>query len=288
MCLQLDSALAHFLRVIIIMQRCFGIFFIALILFNNNRGALGFIVESIVQWKPMTRESEGVLRSARERVSEGVLRSARERAREGGLRRVKYAASLFTATLIAGVKPALAVGLYEDKENGWSITVPPGWSSMRRTIPTAISLDYTIEEVMYVASSFAEGASLSVSKTRAPNLLKDFKIDWWFAPLLTMKDVGSPELIAKLLILQRQGAFEKKETVSEITTTEIDGNKLQFEFISPLASNVNRKTIVKSFLKDGVLYTIWISALNSIYDNEDGYGPTLYELRNSFKLKLQM
>ena len=123
-------------------------------------------------------------------------------------------------------RPARAgfVGLYEDK-SGWSIVIPdPSWSSMPRTAPTPTMLEYTVEEVLFVGSSFAEGASMSVSKTSAPKLLKDFEMDWWFSPLSGMKDVGSPELIAKLLILQRQGEFEKKETVSEITKAEVSGN----------------------------------------------------------------
>ena len=50
-----------------------------------------------------------------------------------------------------------------------------------------------------------------------------------------MKDLGSPNLIAKLLVLQRQGEFEKKETSSEIFNAVIKGdddNVLEFEFLT--------------------------------------------------------
>ena len=215
--------------------------------------------------------------------------SPQQEARQGVMRTLKQTLRLLTATTVAvgmGSRPSRAggAGLYEDK-NGWSIVIPdPSWSTMPRTVPTPTMLEFTIEEVMFVGSSFAEGSSLSVSKTRAPKLLKDFGMDWWFSPLSGIKDVGSPELVAKLLILQRQGEFEKKETVSEITKAEIRGNELLFEFITPLASKVNRKTIAKSYFRDNILYTTWISALTSIFENEGGYSQTLYDLRDSFKL----
>jgi len=127
------------------------------------------------------------------------------------------------------------------------------------------------------------GSSLSITRTNAARLLKDFDIDWWFSPLNTMKDVGTPELIAKLLILQRQGEFEKKQTTSEIINAKInDDNELTFEFDTPLASSVLRRTIVKSYFKKNILVTIWLSALVSVFD-DDGYGTSLNEIRSSFK-----
>ncbi len=209
--------------------------------------------------------------------------------RNNSLRTLKETMRLLTvSTVFIGMGSSSAqagtAGLYEDK-NGWSIVIPdPSWTSMPRTVPTPTMLEYTIEEVMFVGSSFAEGASLSVSRTRAPKLLKDMKMDWWFSPLSGMKDVGSPELIAKLLILQRQGEFEKKETVSEITKAEITGDELLFEFTTPLASKVNRKTIAKSYFKENVLYTAWVSALTSIFEADGGYGDTLIGMRDSFQL----
>ena len=57
---------------------------------------------------------------------------------------------------------------------------------------------------------------------------------------------------------------------------------VQFEFTTPLASKVNRKTIAKSFFKDNVLYTVWVSALTNIFEAEGGYGNTLVGLKILF------
>ena len=81
-------------------------------------------------------------------------------------------------------------------------------------------LKYQTEEPLFIASSFVEACSMSITKTNAPRLLKDFDIEWWFAPLNKLTDLGSAELITKLLILQRQGEFEKKITPSEILISE--------------------------------------------------------------------
>ena len=55
-----------------------------------------------------------------------------------------------------------------------------------------------------------EGASLTVSRTNVGRLLKDFNVDWWFAPMASINDVGSPELTAGLLSLQHQGVVRMK------------------------------------------------------------------------------
>jgi hypothetical protein len=55
------------------------------------------------------------------------------------------------------------------------------------------------------------GASITVTRSNAGKLLKDFNIDWWFAPLNSMADVGSPELIARLLSLQHQGVVSRRD-----------------------------------------------------------------------------
>ena len=54
------------------------------------------------------------------------------------------------------------------------------------------------------------------------SLLPDFDVEWWFAPLDTMADVGTADLTAKLLIMQRQAEFEKKDTPSIISDAKID------------------------------------------------------------------
>lgn len=97
---------------------------------------------------------------------------------------------------------------YKDSTNGFSLLVEPGWSIMPRKTPTATMLQFQPEEVLFTGSRFNEGggaSSLSVTRTNAARLLKDFDIEWWFAPLSNMGDLGSAELISGLLILQRQG-----------------------------------------------------------------------------------
>lgn len=61
------------------------------------------------------------------------------------------------------------------------------------------------------ASLLFTGASITITRSNAGKLLKDFNIDWWFAPLNSMADVGSPELIAGLLSLQHQGVVSRKD-----------------------------------------------------------------------------
>jgi hypothetical protein len=97
---------------------------------------------------------------------------------------------------------------YKDSANGFSLLVEPGWSIMPRKTPTATMLQFQPEEVLFTGSRFNEGggaSSLSVTRTNAARLLKDFDVEWWFAPLSNMGDLGSADLIAGLLILQRQG-----------------------------------------------------------------------------------
>lgn len=174
------------------------------------------------------------------------------------------------------------IGTYKDQQVGYEVTILPGWTSIKKSTPTPSLEKYQEEEVLFTSTNFVEGSSLSITRTNAARLLKDFDIDWWFSPLQTMKDVGSPDLIAKLLILQRQGEFEKKQTTSEILNAKIDNNELTFEFDTPLASSVLRRTIVKTYFKNNTLYTVWLSALASVFE-ENGYGPSLYEIRSSFK-----
>ena len=118
------------------------------------------------------------------------------------------AAPVVTMTLPAAAAVGTVESTYVDSSNGFSVLVEPGWSIMPRKTPTATLLQYAPEEVLFTGSRFNEGggaSSLSVTRTNAIRLLKDFEVEWWFAPLNSMKDLGSADLIAGLLILQRQG-----------------------------------------------------------------------------------
>ena len=173
---------------------------------------------------------------------------------------------------------------YFDKINQFGLNLPNGFNAMPKKTPTARLMKYQVEESLFVATQFNEGAALSVTRSQVRKLLFDFQIEWWFAPLENIKDVGNAQLIAQLLILQRQGDFEKKQTPSEILNCQFDTNtnSLMFEFITPLAEAIRRRTIVKSFFspKDLTLTSTWISALENVYDQD--FGKELFAIRNSF------
>ena len=198
--------------------------------------------------------------------------------------------SMIGSFLLGGacvIRPTLASDgtTYVDNVYRFSVEIPPSWTTMQRKTPTPTMLKFQIEQVLLTASSFAEASSLSVTKSYASQLLKDFNIDWWFSPLNSILDVGSPQLIAQILILQRQGLFEKQITPSQITNAAfVRSNKgedwLQFEFNTPLAEGITRETIAKAFFRDGSLYVIWVSALTSVMEGD--YGQKLRSIRESF------
>ena len=171
---------------------------------------------------------------------------------------------------------------YVDKSTGFKIDVFPGWFSMPRKTPTPSMTKYLTEEVLFVASNFAEGSSLSVTRTNARRLLKDFDIEWWFAPVEEFSDLGSADLIAELLILQRQGDFEKRTTTSELESAKLDGNTLTFNFRTPLKEGLYRKTLVKSYYKGNQILSVWLSGLASVIEGD--YGEQLKHIRDSFSL----
>ncbi len=177
-------------------------------------------------------------------------------------------------------------GDYVDIMNGFKVIIPPAWASMPRKVPPPPTMtQFQTENVVLVANSFVEGAALSVTRANAGRLLKDFEIEWWFAPLEKFKDVGDSKLVAELMILQRQGEFEKKQTSSEITEARfVDENVLQFEYITPLAAEVNRKTICKAYFlpKSKEIKAIWVSALTGVFESD--YGETLNGVTQSFEL----
>jgi len=133
-----------------------------------------------------------------------------------------------------------------------------------------------------VASSFVEGASLSVTKSYPTRLLKDFDVEWWFAPLSSFADMGSPLLVAELLVLQRQGDFSKRQTPSEIKNAIFKNNNtiLEFELVTPLAEEVNRKSLVKAFFASNKLEVIWVSALSGVWSGD--YADKLAMIKDSF------
>eukprot|EP01038_Epipyxis_sp_PR26KG_P005816 gene5816-8022_t len=151
------------------------------------------------------------------------------------------------------------LNIYTDQNRKFSILIPPSWFVLQKKDPASTMTQFQAEEVLLTANSFAEGASLSVTKTNPNRLLKDFDIEWWFAPIKKMSDIGPPELIANLLVLQRQGEFIKRITPSTISDAKIIDNVLTFEFSTPLAEGIDRKTIVKAILYDSNVLVNWVS-----------------------------
>lgn len=146
------------------------------------------------------------------------------------------------------------------------------------------------EQVLLAATSLSQspgsslkGASVSVTKTLARRLLQDFGVEWWFADLSSMKDVGGAGLVTELLILQRQGEFETKRTVSKVLAAELsDDDELLFSFETPLSDSVSRRTIAKAVLRSGALYVCWVSSLASEWGEDND---RLFRgIRDSFSL----
>ena len=207
-----------------------------------------------------------------------------------------------TTTLLSSTSNSLSVkavddGYYYDKANNFKVLLPAGWNAMPKKTPTARLMKYQVEESLFVATQFAEGAACSITRSNARKLLYDFQIEWYFAPLDKIIDIGSPELIAELLVLQRQGDFERKQTpstiinskfidasISAITNNNNNGiSYLEFEFETPLAEAVTRRTLVKSFYTPNTqqLTSVWVSALDSVFKGE--YGDSLRAIRDSYE-----
>ena len=98
---------------------------------------------------------------------------------------------------------------YLDKKFKYSIEIPPSWSIMEKATTVPAMAKFQSEQVLMTASTFIEASSLSITRTNAAQLLKDFEIDWWFSPLNSISDVGSAQLVAELLVLQRQVTFTR-------------------------------------------------------------------------------
>lgn len=220
-------------------------------------------------------------RSVSQGTQESVVRSARSiAAMLGGMMVVP---SLARSEMVE-VSESVLRGLFSDPVYRFAVIIPPSWTVIPRKSSAVTLARYLPEELLLTASSFAEGASMSVTRSNAQRLLQDFDIDYWFAPLNAITDVGTADLVARLLILQRQGEFEKRETPSVVSSAVYsrDNKELLFDFLTPLAKGVNRRTISKVYFRRGNLYTAWISGLESVFEGD--YSKTLFAVRESFIL----
>lgn len=92
---------------------------------------------------------------------------------------------------------------YIDKENGFAINIPVGFSSMPRKKGGGDSLSTGQPvEILLVAQDFLKGASLSIGRSDVPQLLDDFSVPWAGKPINTIADVGTANIVSELLILQ--------------------------------------------------------------------------------------
>lgn len=176
--------------------------------------------------------------------------------------------------------------LYVDKTENFKILIPEGWVNLPRKQPSVTLSKYQSEDILLVSSNFNEGVSLSVTKTNARRLLKDFEIEWWFGDLNSIQDIGDADLISKLLILQRQNNFDGKiQSATELKSSKIDSQQnLYFDFNTPIADAVMRKSKSKCFYHNNYLYVLWINALGSVFDSD--YNMTINEIMSSFEAKV--
>ena len=64
--------------------------------------------------------------------------------------------------------------VYADSTNGYYFNYPSTWKLTKRDKIPQASGQYAVERVMVVGNNFAEGSSLSVTRTAPTRLLKDF------------------------------------------------------------------------------------------------------------------
>ena len=64
--------------------------------------------------------------------------------------------------------------IYKDDINGYYFKYPSTWKLTKRDKIPQASGQYAVERVMVVGNNFAEGSSLSVTRTLPARLLKDF------------------------------------------------------------------------------------------------------------------
>lgn len=140
------------------------------------------------------------------------------------LKAVSTVAAVLASVLSLGKNPADAStssnGLdrnYLDKENGFAIDIPAGFSSMPRKKGGGDSLSTGQPvEILLVAQDFLKGASLSIGRSDVPQLLDDFSVPWAGKPINSIADVGTANIVSELLILQ-VSLRSNHQLTSEIT-----------------------------------------------------------------------
>lgn len=193
-------------------------------------------------------------------------------------------------------------GLYTDLDNKFSVSLPAGWVKYPRPpvkqlrVNELLLKDIKFADTLLAAKNFPEGTILSVTQSDAVRLLKDFNVEWWYAPLSKITDLGPPKLIAELLVEQRElaaqdiGDYERKASLSVISDAVIQGDALYFRVSTPIVNKygeqvgpaVTTDAAVKAFFRDNCLTTLWLQALPSVFEGD--YKEDLDEITKSFVL----
>lgn len=205
------------------------------------------------------------------------------------------AQSLAAATIAFGVhstaiQAAESNNLYSDTKNGFTIRPPSDFSILPPKKAIKEVSAGLPEETLFQSQNFAIGGTISVTRTNIQRLLEDFGIPWANSRVIkTLPDVGSANIIAQLLLLQRQGAFGNEwfRTTLKLTSasndaaiTNMDGNisemistklietdghsSVEFTFTTPLSVGI-RATSAKVLYKPATnsLFVAWISGIDS-------------------------
>lgn len=218
------------------------------------------------------------------------------------LRNKVQAISVEEENKLYGVKTFLTDdGLYTDLDNRFSVTLPAGWVKYPRPpvklrVNELLLKDIKFADTILAAKNFAEGTILSVTRSDAVRLLKDFNVEWWYAPLSKLTDLGPPKLIAELLVEQRElgsqdiGDYERKASLSVISGARIEGDALYFKVSTPIVNKfgeqvgmaVTSDAVVKAYFKDNSITTVWLQALPSVFEGD--YSENIDQILQSFIL----
>jgi hypothetical protein len=213
--------------------------------------------------------------------------------------------------------PANEEDLYIDEVNHFRVSIFPGWKVTSKPPDSAQRAVFSLnpksamfksQEILFSASNFAEGTSMTVVKTDARQMLKDANVEWWFGPLDTLREVGTPLLISELLIRDRfsqlkdsnpyefgstdrakrsfndyQNADLKEFDIQESLSNETE-QSVSFSYVSEIAPLVKSKTLGKAYYRQGKLFVLLVSSLSNVQESE--YGAVLKDIVNSYSYTL--
>jgi hypothetical protein len=227
--------------------------------------------------------------------------------------------TLFPLKINAVEKLYLDTQAYFDEINKFKINTYPGWKIISKISPSEKamfslnpnSVIYKPQEILFSASNFVEGATLTVIKTDARKLLQNADIEWWFGPLNELNELGTPELIGELLGLQREDQLKDSNPYQisssgsssnynnkrkfndyqneELKEFELNESKydypnqcIYFSYNTSVANYVTDFTLAKGYFRQGKFVVLFVRALGSVFNGD--YGQTLKNIYNSFEI----